>query len=109
MARQKKASTRPRRRKLPQLDYTKRPRIVDLPDVKRSIWQSKCGRYRVVRSHYKLAQGRPAKDRLADVYYAMAHVAHGGDAEGWQIIGRHSSRRSAEQTNREHLYDVETS
>lgn len=102
----KQATTR-RRRRLPQIEYPKRPRIFDSADVRRWIWQSKCGRYRVVRSHCKLAESRPAKDRLPDVYYAMARVVQGGDAGGWMIIGRHMSRSAAERTNREHLYAVE--
>jgi hypothetical protein len=103
----KESSTR-RRRNLPQLEYARRARVVDSTDVKRWIWQSKCGRYRVVRSHYKLAEHRPAKERLADVFYAMVRTDCGGDAAGWSIIGRHTSRTAAERTNREHLYDVES-
>jgi hypothetical protein len=102
-----KATSR-QRRKLPNLEYPKRPRIVESDDIKRWIWRSKCGRYRVVRSHCKLADSKPAKDRLPDVFYAMAQVEQGGDAEGWLIIGRHSSRKAAEQTNREHLYAAES-
>jgi hypothetical protein len=100
---------RGQRRKLPKLEYPKRPRIVDSEVVKRWIWRSRCGRYRVVRSHYKLAVSKPNKDRIADVFYSMAQVEQGGDAEGWLIIGRHASRKAAEQTNREHLYNLESS
>ena len=52
----------------------------------RRIWESRCGRYRVV--HWRSLFGLP------DVFYAMRRMA----PASWAILRRHRERRPAMQT-----------
>ena len=67
----------------PALDWNTRPRRERTIAAERTIWQTSCGRFRVVRS--ASLYGLPL------VFYALAI----GEFGEWRIVGRHRKRGPA--------------
>ncbi|GAG46208.1 unnamed protein product [marine sediment metagenome] len=67
----------------------------------RRIWQSRCGRYRIVesRSHFhelvRQRNGKTVRRRLPTVYYAMRACAINGRIV-WDVLSKHHKRETAQ-------------
>lgn len=81
------------------LVFAKRGRVHETAVARRTVWVSRCGGYRVVRSHYTVGQ----RNGYADMFYAeVAGASAGAGASGWQVISRHRKRRAAEAACQKH-------
>lgn len=81
------------------LVFAKRGRVHETAVARRTVWVSRCGGYRVVRSHYTVGQ----RNGYADMFYAeVAGAGAGIGASGWQVISRHRKRRAAEAACQKH-------
>lgn len=68
-----------------EIEFSRRGRRERTDCAERTIWISRCGRYRVVRSVYLFGH-------LPNVYYAQVLR----DGRCWDVISQHRKRRTAE-------------
>ena len=81
------------------------PVTVATEDFRREVYESPCGRYRVVLSHCTLAEHAKPENRSPAVWYAMRQASNGF----WGIVSRHRRQaaavRSVERIARRDLRD----
>ncbi len=78
---------------VPDLAWEKRARVVVGPTHRRRIWESRCGRYRVVHSRC-LYGPRKGPQAIPDTWYAMKLVVVSGNV-CWEVVSRHRQRGPA--------------
>jgi len=61
------------------------------------VWESRCGRYRVVHAHVTLGEDLPRGRRWPDRYTAQQR-----DEAGWRVLSRHRKRTRALAACRRH-------
>jgi len=71
------------------IEFPKRCRIDQTSTSRRRIWQSRCGRFRVVHSRCLFGR-RTGRQTIHDVFYAEVH-----DEFGWSVISKHRNRERA--------------
>jgi len=81
----------------PALKFKQRAEVVTDDVARRRIWQSRCGRYRVVHSQCVLGP-RNGPDAVPDVWYALVR-----QAGQWRLISRHRRRGPAERACLKHF------
>ena len=69
--------------------FRTRPRIDETIAARRRIWESRCGRFRVVHSHCKFGPAR-GRQAIVDRYYAMQLTDR-----GWDTLSIHRLRGPA--------------
>ena len=75
------------------LTWQKRARVVVGPTHRRRIWESRCGRYRVVHSRC-LYGPRKGPQAIPDTWYAVKLVVVSGNV-CWEVVSRHRKRGPA--------------
>ncbi len=96
------------------IEFANRAKVEKSDISRRRIWESHCGRYRVVESRSVLCEGlfhfenrrdrRTGKTRQVRVKdsYADQIRAETRDEHGWRVLSNHKTRGRAEAACREH-------